>query len=75
MHYFFALITLGFFGWLSFAVGFGQLPDIAGGSSKTRVVMAAADKLTETAGPAGAAAIVLALGMALAIMFLRRLDA
>ena len=75
MHYFLALITLGFFGWLSFAVGFGQLPDIAGGSSKTRMVMGVAEKLTETAGPAGAAGIVLAIGMGLAIMFLRQLDA
>lgn len=75
MYYFLALITLGFFGWLSYAVGFGQLPDFEGGSSKTRLVMTAADKLTEVAGPAGAAAIVLAIGMGLAIMFLRQLDA
>ena len=75
MHYFLALITLGFFGWLSFAVGFGLLPDLGGGSSKTRFVMATVDTLTQTAGPAGAAGLVLACGMGFAIMFLRRLDA
>ena len=61
MRYTLAFLVLGFFGWLSIAVGFGLLPDLGGGSSKTRFVMATVDTLTHTVGPAGAAGVVAAL--------------
>ncbi len=72
MHYVQAVIAMGLFGWLGYAIAFDALPGGDGGSSKTRALMAMADKMTTELGPMGAGGLCLAIGVVLAFFFVRR---
>ena len=72
MHYVQAVISIGLFGWLGYAIAFNTLPGGEGGSSKTRALMAIVDKVTAEIGTNGVAALCLAVGLGLAALFIRR---
>jgi len=72
MHYVQAIISIGFFGWLGYAIAFDALPASDGGSSKTRALMAAVDKMTTEFGPGLSGMALVVVGFLLAAFFIRR---
>ena len=72
MHYVQAVISIGLFGWLGYAIMFNQLPSGDGGSSKTRALMGIVDNLTASLGQGMTGAICMSFGVLLAFFFLRR---
>ena len=72
MKYVQAIISLGFFGWLAWAVATGVFPGGDGGSSKTRALKAMVGSATESFGVMTTAAGFAAIGIGLAAFFLLR---
>ncbi|MGB3147840.1 MAG: hypothetical protein WBA91_08795 [Paracoccaceae bacterium] len=72
MKYVQALIALGLFGWASFAVLTGALPDGDGGAGKSRALVALIEKATDQWGTVQTAAGLAMAGLLLALFFLRR---
>ena len=72
MHYVQAIISIGFFGWLGYAIAFDALPGEDGGSSKSRALMTMVDRVTGELGTNLTAALCLGLGLILAALFIRR---
>ena len=72
MKYIQALISLGLFGWLAFAVATDSIPGDAGGSSKTRALKAAVSSATDEFGTMETASGLAIVGIVLALFFLAR---
>ncbi|SPH17079.1 hypothetical protein DEA8626_00593 [Defluviimonas aquaemixtae] len=75
MKYVQAILSLGLFGWASYAVLIGSFPGGDGGSSKTRALNAAVISATEQFGTLQTAAGLAGFGMLLALFFLLRRSA
>ena len=72
MKYVQALISLGLFGWLAFAVATDTVPGGEGGSSKTRALKSAISTATDQFGTMGTAAGLAVVGIVLAMFFMMR---
>ena len=75
MRYVQALISLGFFGWLGYAVMSGTFPGGDGGSSKTRALKNIVGTLTDKFGVVETGLGLMAVGALLAVFFLMKRDA
>ncbi len=76
MKYVQALVSLGLFGWLSFAVATDSVPGGDGGSSKTRALNSAITSATDQFGTMETALGLAMVGLVLAMFFVsRRTDA
>lgn len=72
MKYVQAIISLGLFGWLSYAIFTDTFPGGEGGSSKTRALKGFISNTTEQFGVTQTAIGVAAIGLLLAAFFLLR---
>lgn len=72
MPYVQAIISLGLFGWLGYAVAFDALPTGDGGSGKTRALQMAADTMTDQFGAIPAGSLLAGFGVLLAVFFISR---
>ena len=72
MKYVQALISLGLFGWLAFAVATDTVPGGEGGSSKTRALKSVITSATDEFGTMETAAGLAVVGLLLAMFFLMR---
>lgn len=74
MKYVQAVLALGLFGWLGFAVFTDSLPGGQGGSGKTMALRAAMARATDAFGVTTTAAGLVAIGVALAAILVMRRD-
>ena len=72
MKYIQALISLGLFGWLAFAVATDSIPGGDGGSSKTRALNSIVTSATDEFGTMETAMGLAVFGLLLAMFFLMR---
>lgn len=72
MKYVQALISIGLFGWLGYAVLSGTFPGGDGGSSKTRALKGVVEMLTGKFGVTETGLGLIAFGILLALFFLMR---
>ena len=72
MRYVQAMIAVGLFGWLGYAVAFDALPAFEGGSSKTRGLMSLVESVTQSIGSGLTGALLLSIGVVIAWYVLKR---